>query len=232
MHILVCSPSWPTTKTIDFIFVDQLSRAFADLGCKVTVIAPQSITKCIMRHIPVAKLHSFYKTSNGNTIEIFRPSYISMGNTGSKLLKNSFQNAVKRAFRSMGAPPDVCYGHFWKSIFSLYPLAKANNIPLFGASGEEDVGFYIHETDEFKKEVQDYVSGVVSVSSKNQKECLDLNLVDSNKSIVIPNAIDQTLFLKMDKGQCRKEFGIASYGSCLAFFLCMLYCPQSFHRYR
>ena len=91
MHILVCSPSWPTTKTIDFIFVDQLSRAFADLGCKVTVIAPQSITKCIMRHIPVAKLHSFYKTSNGNTIEIFRPSYISMGNTGSKLLKNSFQ---------------------------------------------------------------------------------------------------------------------------------------------
>lgn len=52
MHILVCSPSWPTTKTIDFIFVDQLCRAIADLGCKVTVIAPQSVTKCIIRRIP------------------------------------------------------------------------------------------------------------------------------------------------------------------------------------
>ncbi len=217
MHILVCSPSWPTTKTIDFIFVDQLCRAIADLGCKVTVIAPQSVTKCIIRHIPVAKPHSFYKTSNGSTIEIFRPYYISMGNTGIKLFKNSFQNAVKRAFRSMRATPDVCYGHFWKSIFSLYPLAKANSIPLFGASGEENVGYYVYETDEFKKDVQNYVSGVVSVSSKNQKECFDLNLVDSNKSIVIPNAIDLTLFRKMDKGLCRTELGIADDDFVVAF---------------
>ena len=62
MHICVVSPSYPTSKTIDFIFVDQLCRAFADKGEKITVIAPQSITKCLMRGIPICKKHSYYKT--------------------------------------------------------------------------------------------------------------------------------------------------------------------------
>ena len=217
MHILVCSPSFPTSKTIDFVFVDQLCRAFADLGHKVTVIAPQSLTKCYIRHIPIAKKHSVFRTAKGNEIELYRPYYISFGNSGVKLFGNSYENAVKCAFCKIKQKPDVCYGHFWKSIFSLYPLAKANNIPLFGASGEENVGYYVHETDEFKKEVLNYVSGVVSVSTKNQKECFDLNLVDSNKSVVIPNAIDQTLFRKIDKEQCRKEFGIADDDFVVAF---------------
>ena len=217
MHILVCSPSWPTTKTIDFIFVDQLCRAFADLGHKVAVIAPQSLTKCYIRHIPIAKKHSVFRTARGNEIELYRPYYISFGNSRIKLFGNCYESAVKSAFSKIKQKPDVCYGHFWKSIFSLYPLAKANNIPLFGASGEENVGYYIHETDEFKKEVQNYLSGVVSVSTKNQKECFDLNLVDSNNSVVIPNAIDQTLFRKIDKEQCRKELGIADDDFVVAF---------------
>ena len=66
MRIFIVSPSYPTSKTIDFVFVDQLCRAFADKGLEVIVIAPQSLTKCLIRKIPISRVHSFYKTENGS----------------------------------------------------------------------------------------------------------------------------------------------------------------------
>ena len=209
MHILVSSPSWPTSNTIDFVFVDQLCRAFADLGHQVTVIAPQSLTKCLMRRIPIIKCHSFYKTSKGNTIELYRPYSISMGNTGIKLFRNSSQNAINRAFRRIKSKPDVCYGHFWSSIFSLYLLASQAGIPLGGASGEENVARYVHCSEEYIKKIRDYIYGVISVSTKNQQECFALKLLTPEKSIVIPNAIDQSLFRLLDKTECRDKLGLA-----------------------
>ena len=53
MHICVISHSYPTSKTIDFVFVDQLCREFADKGVRVSIVAPQSLTKCIFRGIPI-----------------------------------------------------------------------------------------------------------------------------------------------------------------------------------
>ena len=218
MRILVCSPSWPTSKTIDFVFVDQLCRAFADLGHEITVIAPQSLTKCLFRQIPVMPRHSWYHTSKGAKIELYRPYTITLGYSKfAKLFKNSYNNAVKRAFRKMKNNPDVCYGHFWNSIFALYPLAKEKHIPLFGASGEEDVAHYVHQPQELIDEIRGFMSGVVSVSSKNQSECLVLRLVEREKNVVIPNAIDQTLFRKLDKWECRKELGIGCDDFVVAF---------------
>lgn len=208
MKLLVVSPSFPTPKTIDFVFVDQLCRAFADNGHSVTVIAPQSLTKCLLRHIPVAQKCSIYKTFKGNEIQLYRPYYITLGNLGGKLFHKSYNNAVKRAFHKITEKPDVCYGHFWQCVFALYPLAKSYGIPLFGASGEENVGYYVHKPEEYIKEVRNFLSGIVSVSTKNQQECFELKLVDSYNSVVIPNAIDQSLFKRMNKEICRNELGI------------------------
>lgn len=217
MRILVLSHSFPTSKTIDFVFVDQLCRAFADLGHQVTVIAPQSLTKCLMRHIPIVRCHSYYKTSKGNTVELYRPYTVTFGKSGFKLFRNSYKNAIKRAFNRLKLKPVVCYGHFWVCIHSLYPLAREANIPLFGASGEENVAFYLHSSKQFNVQVRDYLSGVVSVSSKNQQECLSLGLVTPEKSIVIPNAIDQSLFRKLDKLECRKNLGVSPDAFVVAF---------------
>ena len=125
MKICVVSPSFPTNRTIDFVFVDQLCRAFADLGHEVVIIAPQSITKCLMRHIPIVPTHGWYKTARGSCIELYRPYTITL--SGSKLavcFKNSARKAVKRAFRRIQEKPDVCYGHFWGSIYNVYPLSN------------------------------------------------------------------------------------------------------------
>jgi len=209
MHICVISPSFPTSKTIDFVFVEQLCRAFADNGQKVSVIAPQSITKCLIRHIPIARRYSTFKTDKGNIIDLYRPYYISLGNCSINPFKDSFKRAVARAFRQVKNKPDVCYGHFWQSIFAIYPIAKRHNIPLSGASGEEDVAKYVHISEKIKQEVREYMLGIVSVSSKNRKECLNLNLVSEDKSVVIPNAINMSLFENKDKQQLRKRMGIS-----------------------
>lgn len=217
MHICVVSPSFPTSKTIDFVFVEQLCRAFADNGHKVSVIAPQSITKCLIRHIPITKKKSQFKTQNGNMIDLYRPHYITLGNRSIRPFKDSFKRAVESAFNQISEKPDVCYGHFWQSIFAIYPIARKNNIPLSGASGEEDVARYVHKEEAFITEVRDYILGIVSVSTKNQKECLTLNLVTQEKSIVIPNAINMSLFENKDKYQLRKKIGIKDEEFVVAF---------------
>jgi len=217
MHICVVSPSFPTTKTIDFVFVDQLCRAFADNGHKVSIIAPQSVTKCLIRHIPFEKRCSKLKTGNGNIIDLYRPYYVSLGNTSIRPFKDSFKRALARAFRQISEKPDVCYGHFWQSIYAIYPIARKLDIPLSGASGEEDVAKYIHVSEEFKKEVHDYMLGIVSVSSKNRNECLNLNLVTDDKSVVIPNAINLSLFENRDRQQLRKQMGICDKDFVVAF---------------
>lgn len=217
MHILVCSPSWPTEKTIDFVFVEQLCRAFANQGHKITVIAPQSLTKCLVRHVPLAKRHYKFQTAKGNIIEVYRPYTLSFGNTGVKLRFGTFNQAVKRAFKRIKDKPDICYGHFWNSLFSLYPLAKNKDLPLFGASGEENVSLYVHLPNDKIKEIKTYICGLVSVSTKNQGECLELNLIDKDKCIVIPNAIDRSLFCKLDKEDCRTKFGIIRSDFVVAF---------------
>ena len=218
MKILVCSPSFPTIKTIDFVFVDQLCRAFADLGNEVVVIAPQSLTKCLFRHIPIAKRHSWYQTAKGNKIELFRPYTITFGYSKiAKFFKNGFQNAVNRASKRIKEKPDVYYGHFWCSIFALYPLAKKNDIPLFGASGEENVSLYVHKTEEYKKAVRETIRGVINVSKKNQKECLELNLISPEKTVVIPNAVDHSLFRPKDRTMNRVAFGIENDDFVVAF---------------
>ena len=170
-----------------------------------------------MRHIPVVKTHSYYRTAKGNTIELYRPYTITFGKSGIRLFRNSFGKAVGRAFHRLKSKPDVCYGHFWQCIHALYPLAKEANIPLYGASGEEDVSMYVHTSRSYNEQVCHYLSGIVSVSTKNQQECFSLGLVTPEKSIVIPNAIDQSLFRKLDKVECRQKLGLSQSDFIVAF---------------
>lgn len=218
MHICVISPSYPTTKTIDFIFVDQLCRAFADRGEKVTIIAPQSLTKCLFRSVPLSRKHSFFRTEKGNIIEIYRPYTITFGNSRiGKLFKDSFNNAVVRTAKKIKNRPDVFYGHFWQSIKAISLFAKENNIPLFGASGEENVSLYANYTTEDKQLLNNCINGLINVSSKNRDECLELQLISEEKSIVIPNAINLDLFKKRDKSTCRRNLGIKDDDFVVAF---------------
>lgn len=209
MHICVISPSYPTPKTIVFVFVDQLCRAFADQGVKVTIIAPQSVTRCLVHKEPFAPKHSFITTENGNHIELHRPYILTFGNGKfRKCTVASFNNAIKRTFNKLPTKPDILYGHFWSSIYAAYPLAMANSIPLFGASGEESVAFYDHYTSLQKKQLANYISGLVNVSTKNRNECTLLGLIPIEKTKIIPNAVNLDIFKNRDIAKCKENLGI------------------------
>ena len=209
MNICVVSPSYPTPKTIVFVFVDQLCRAFADKGVNVSIIAPQSLTRSIVHGDPLVPKVSEIKTESGHVIKLYRPHYISCGNGRfRKFTTRFFNKAVRKAFERMDNKPDVCYGHFWSSINAIFPIAKNNNIPLFGASGEECVAFYDVYNDKEKKELSKYMNGLVSVSTKNKSECISLGLIQEEKIQVIPNAVNLEVFKSRDVLRCREKLGI------------------------
>ena len=196
MHICVVSPGYPTSKTIDFIFVDQLCRFIAGRGVKVTIIAPQSLTKSILRHLPIVRRKSIIPISNGNDITLYRPFYITLGNHKKRMRFNarSFNKSVLRAFDKIKERPDVCYGHFWRAAYSIYPLAKKYKIPLIASSGEEVITLHKDYSAELLYDFIDYVLGVICVSTKNKSETIEAGLAKEDKCRVIVNAIDPLLF--------------------------------------
>lgn len=219
MHICVVSPGYPTLKTIDFVFVDQLCRFFAKKGNKVTIIAPQSLTKSLFRHIPIVPKFSTINISNEIHINLIRPYHITLGNSVhfKHFNMQSFNKAVIRAFKSIDEKPDVCYGHFWKAVYSIYPVARNLNIPLIASSGEELItlqeDYSVEKITEFAK----YIKGVISVSTKNKGEIIKAGLSSDDRCKVILNAIDPTLFCKKDKLESRKRFGFNEKDFIVAF---------------
>lgn len=207
MHIVVISHSFPTSKTIDFIFVDQLCRQFADKGESVTIIAPQSITKCLFRGIPLIKFKTTITTDKGSQITLYRPFWLSLGPRFTKYVGDSFNKAVHRTLKKINEPIDVLYGHFWAQAISALPFAKAHNIPLIAVAGEGELDTHHKMTAEAIAEVRDYVSACVCVATKSKNESINAGFATEDMCQVIPNAINPGLFYKRDKTEMRKKHG-------------------------
>ena len=142
LKICIVTPDYPTKKTIDFVFVDQLCRALAKKGVILTVIAPQSLTKCLLRRIPITKFREKIYVQDEKSFTLLRPKYISVGNAGGFLKhhnEKAFQSAVRKAFYQSKCEFSACYGHFWQSVKAVFSLAISEGIPLFASSGEETV---------------------------------------------------------------------------------------------
>lgn len=212
MHICVVAPDYPTSKTIDFVFVAQLCRAMALKGVKVSVVAPQTLTKCLVRHIPVAKRKERVYVTDDKYFTLIRPKYWSIGNL-KVLLKDhngkAYRKAVKKGFKRIDGKVDVIYGHFWQSVSAAMPVAQKHHIPLIASSGEELVEkSCFGDTDELIQALRESINGSIHVSTNNRNECLAAGVTTEDKSIVIPNAIDNNLFFQRDKISCRKKLGI------------------------
>lgn len=210
MNICVISHSYPTAKTIDFVFVDQLCREFANQGHSVTVIAPQSVTKCLYRGVPFSKLKSVITTDKGNSFNLYRPYWISLGNKFAWLVGKSFSSAVNKVLRSCNQKFDVIYGHFWAQAIAALPYAKERNIPLFAVAGEGELNTHKSMTVEQIAEVRNYIKGCVCVATKSKNESIDAGFVSDDMCQVFPNAINPDLFYQRDKIEMRKKLGFAT----------------------
>lgn len=203
MKICVLCNGYPTTKTSESVFVAKLFDEIADQGHEVSIVAPQSLTRIWIRNGALSPSYFEHSTGRGNVVRVYRPKIVSFG----KLLPSRINGFLRhRAIKNVVSKikdQDVYYGHFWGNAYELYRVIRHLNKPLFVATGESIISFRTND-ENFKK----YLSGVISVSSKNVDESIDANLTTKDKCIVLPNAIDTDEFYKMDKSSCRKDLGI------------------------
>jgi len=219
--IAVITSDFPAPGHPSYIFVEQLVNAMVDLGKSITVIAPQSITRHILRGVPKMPKFSFGYTPDGNKYEIYRPYYISLGNCPTIIER--VINAVRRygiikILKRIN--PDVLYTHFWENAMSVYKYANKHHLHLFVACGEGDEALEMLNASlspRQRRELFDAVRGVISVSSENQRKCIEYGLVDKNNIGVFPNCVNTDLFKPLPNPELKKKLGIADDDFTIAF---------------
>lgn len=204
-HILVCCDGYPTNDDPIFPFVEQLVNTFAKFGICVTVVAPQSLTKHFLRNVPLHPRYRKIENSETGLIEVFQPYKITFGNRFVWLNKLMGGLAIWSALKKMHKKPDVFYGHFWHCAFALYRFAKKENIPLFVASGEASIEMETRIPLAQMSDFLNYYKGVFFASSKNRLESEKLGFLTFQKNIVVPNAIDFSIFHLKDKKELRER---------------------------
>lgn len=220
--ICIICDGYPTKFNETNTFVKQLVIALADVDIFCTVIAPYSITSALVNRKKAGANFEVEKTSNGKDINIYRPRYFSFssknifGINTFKLTNFFFSRIVKKQFKKINTRFDAIHAHF------LLPsgLAAASidkSIPVFYANGESKL--QAHKTYKLRKvqAIMERFSGIISVSSFNKQELIDLKLAGNDKIIVLPNGINSNTFYKRDKNGIRKELGINQNDFVVAF---------------
>ena len=215
MKICIISPKYPGKHNkSDYAFVKQLVDAIAALGNDCYVVCPYSV----LHYRKLGSKMEHYTVKKGN-VWVLSPWYYSFSNSiklFSVLGGISRRRALQKAFKMMPSKPDVIYGHFWNSAYSGFEFAKKQNIPLFVATGESSINKLFHiptDVDAFNQ----YVSGVVCVSSKNRDESIQLGLTSTDKCGVFPNSVNSELFHKRDREECRRQLGLPANDFIVAF---------------
>lgn len=210
MNILIVTPDYPDDRRAKYQFVKELVSAFARCGHRCYVISPYNILKN-------RSCAPYLRDESG--VQVCRPKFLSLSTLRVADISLSYvlqKRALSKALLRMDFRPDVVYAHFWKAAEWVYDYARDHQLPLFVASGESEIAKMFDMT-RLNKAFADYVSGVICVSNKNREESVALGLTTEEKCAVFPNAVDKSLFRKMDRSQCRKELGFPQDAYIVAF---------------
>lgn len=210
-HICVISDDYPSKDRMVFVFVQQLVEALVDEGAKISVVAPQSLTRSFFRGVELLPMRQTYRTHKDNEYEVFRPYSLSFSNGNKwlyKFVKKFNSNRINRCLNRIS--PQIVYGHFWHNAMRGFVYAEKYNKPLFVACGEGDDAlddWAIALSDSAKKRVRSLVNGVISVSTENMRKCLAYGLSTSDNTIVLPNCVNEDVFHPINGDDLRRKLG-------------------------
>ncbi len=211
-HICIVAEGYPTADNPVQTFVDKLVCEFADWGYKCSVVAPQSITKVLLRGWKKRPLHWTKTTKNRNIIDVYQPFYMSFSNSKYMQALSNFtmQMAVKKGVKlaNKKRKTDIMYAHFWQCGVFAGIEAERYNLPLFVACGESKISVQNRFTESKIKSSLKPLRGVISVSTENKEDSIELGLAKENDFIVLPNGIDSTVFYPRERKQIRGKLGI------------------------
>jgi len=223
-NLCVIAPRYPTESNPVHTFIDQLVCEIADSGIKCNVISPYSITERVVRNSTALPRERKRTTKNGNEINVYSPRYISLsrsvfGIRTSMLTYRNFRSVAIKQYKKLNLQADAVYGHFiFPSGMCAIDLGEMLGVPSFLAYGESSPTSYMHIKKSMLQEKLKKLTGIISVSSENKRELIDMELLENGDRIgVFPNAIDEKKFYKIDRRNARLELGIDNDKFLIAF---------------
>lgn len=210
MHICIISPSYPVANATNYAFVEQLVNEFVRQGNRCTVITPYNTYWTGKEQYPPE--YEIKKIETKCYVEVYRPRFTNRNIPYLPVSTTYYfaQRVFEKTIKEHGFKFDCIYCHFFISANIAWHYAHKNKIPMFIATGESVIPHRFQKASfnftwkKFRKDV----NGVICVSSKNLEECVKLHYAERNKCKVFPNAIDESLFKKMNKADCRAKLSI------------------------
>ena len=206
--ICIIAEDYPTKGKPSFPFVQELAFCMSNEGFECTIIAPQSLSKCLVRHESIRKLKGFEKNPEGKQITIYRPLIITFSNTTLKCFNKIacflFERAIARTFKKLHDIGTV-YCYFWHiGLMAAHVLRKSKAQLVVQASECE-----ITVTEPYlRTDLLQRVNGVDCASRKNYDESIEHGLIMQNcQTTIIPNGFREDEFYVMDQAQAREELG-------------------------
>ena len=213
--ILIIADGYPSPGLPYSAFIANIAEEMTRQGMTVSVIAPQSLTKHWLRHVPLAPRH-FTQEIDGRTIHIYRPYSITAGDGRFGWLTRWCNRLVTTRTAKRLNTPDVVYAHFWLNAVMAIPFVRTKHLPFIVATGEDIIPI---EQISNKKRVwlKKHVKAVICVSTKNKQESIAYGLAKDEKCVVLPNAYNPKEFYHEDGCAMREQLGITKDDFVVAF---------------
>ena len=206
--ILFITDAYPRNAAPDAgVFVYNLVQNLVKLGNQVTVVA----FEFKFRGMGKAKVSYGEERANVKRTGIISFGAFRIGHWNTYSLVH-FQKkmAVKRAIGDDKSQFDFVYCHFITSLMFSYEEVKKLNVPIFVAVGENkgmDTLFQRHSS-KFISNALSKVTAFIAVSNVVSQRLQDVFNIPETKIRVIPNGVDRSRFLPLEKNRLRLEKGI------------------------
>ncbi len=211
MRILLASNSYPTPDYAVQAFIGVLCRELVRQGHEVTVLAPVMVLSCLKHGINIDRRHYFDEfESDGKklSVEVFRPRIFAPSAARlTRVVSWICQKRISSEASRIGRRFDVAYAHFWSCAIHLMDYTAKTGTPLVVACGEDKINLRYLRSKRNITALAEMTRAVVCVSTKNRNECIAAGLTSADKTIVLPNAVDASVFKKMDKRETRELLG-------------------------
>lgn len=216
--ICIIAEDYPSQGNPSFPFVQQLAYSLSNEGFECSIIAPQSVSKAVIRHERLRRRMSIDTSPDEKKIMVYRPYVLTFSNTKldwlNKLSCFLYENAIARTLRKL-KDIETVYCYFWHIGLITAKILKDRRAQLIVQASECSISVNSAYS---KAEYIKRVDGVVCASMKNYEESLEFGLIDKNsRTSIIPNGFREDEFFKVDKVKARKELGFDESAFIVAF---------------
>lgn len=216
-RICIVAEHYPTDEEPMFTFVQQLAYSLSKEGVECYVIAPQSITRNIIRHQRMKPIYSLDYSPEGIAIKVYRPFFITVSNVKNKYLQRfedwMMGRVILKSLEKIGQV-DAIYCYFWHVALTASIALRNSNVPLYVQASECSLTIDDYMiTDENLGRIK----GVVCASKKNQDESIEAGLTTLSNTRIIVNGFRKDQFYKISKSVARKKLNFPQNDFIVAF---------------